>query len=212
MLRLLPLLCCRGVVFLLVEAMIFLFLFLFLSFLFFRFERLFLKFWAKKTSLTDETPAKKTQKEAAKEIWRCDWSLLKPRAFLSNVSLFFLLCCCCCSLVEQKESHALPDRLKSPNERMISKRLSDLRLLLWSDVRSSKTPLSFDDDTNEILSFSLSLLSLSKSFLNKTLLPNARTTSTKRESLALVEHFFVRFCSRNALRVFYYAREFSRVQ
>lgn len=52
-------------------------------------------------------------------------------------------------------------------------------------MRSSKTPLSFDDDTDEILSFSLSLLSLSKSFLNKTLLPNARTTSTKRESLAL---------------------------
>ena len=52
-------------------------------------------------------------------------------------------------------------------------------------MRSSKTPLSFDDDTDEILSFSLSLLSLSKSFLNKTLLPNARTTSTKRESLPL---------------------------
>ncbi len=192
--------------------MIFLFLFLFLSSLFFRFERLFLKFWAKKTSfLTDETPAKKTQKEAAlKEIWRCDWSLLKPRAFLSNISLFCALFRCCCSLVEQKESHALSDRLKSPNERMISKRLSDLLLLLWSDVRSSKTPLSFDDDTNEILSFSLSLCLSQKVFLLKRVF-QTRGRRQQKENIALVEHFFVRFCSRNALRVFYYAREFSRV-
>jgi len=84
--------------------------------------------------------------------------------------------------------HALPDRLKSPNERMISKRLSDLlRLLLWSDVRSSKTPLSFDDDTNEILSHSLSLCRLSQNvfWIKRVFQTLSDDVNTKRLSLAL---------------------------
>ena len=61
-------------------------------------------------------------------------------------------------------------------------------------MRSSKTPLSFDDDTNEILSHSLSLCRLSQNvflIIKRVFQTLSDDVNTKRISRALAEHFFV---------------------
>ena len=79
-------------------------------------------------------------------------------------------------------------------------------------MRSSKTPLSFDDDTEMkfFRSLSHSVVSLSKSFLiNKTRLPNARGRRQHKENLSRSRGtlFRFRFCSRNARRECFSTRE-----
>jgi len=170
--------------------MIFLFLFFSFSALFSP-ERLFLKFWAKKTSLTTKTPPFKTDHESGErdlKMWlisllkRTDSLLLRTLTSLSRMSPFFAPLRRCSRFVVSS-SREVSDRT---NEWMISK-----RLFLWSSslIRRCVRLKRLSVFWHEWISFSLTL---SKSLLIKTL-RNARQTPTKRASLSL-ERFFVRFC------------------
>lgn len=146
LLRLLPLLSVVTVLSFFSARWYFFFSF-FLSSFFANGRYFFLKFCAKKPpGLTTEKPRQETEKRSGeRDLKMFDLSLLKRTDSLFYFALWWRASLVVLSLNFFVALFLTFARLLSnerTNEWMISKRLSDLRLL-WSDVCSSKTPLSF---------------------------------------------------------------------
>ena len=171
LLRLLPLLSVVTVLSFFSARWYFFFSF-FLSSFFANGRYFFLKFCAKKPpGLTTEKPRQETEKRSGeRDLKMFDLSLLKRTDSLFYFALWWRASLVVLSLNFFVALFLTFARLLSnerTNEWMISKRLSDLRLLWSGDVCSSKTPLSFltwETRRHEWNSFVLSLsLSLSLS-------------------------------------------------
>ena len=159
----------------------------------------------KNLSLTDDPPAKKTERSGERDLKMRLISLKTPRFSLERLPFFLALLFSLLFSRWAKWKFTLFPIGWSLRTNEWFQSVSLIFFVFFSDptcVRLKRLSVLTTTQMKFFRTLSHSLLSLSKRFLNKTRLPNAFGRRQHKETLsrALVEeHFFVRFCSRNAL-------------